>query len=118
MKPQSLIDIRGDIVDGVGQPPYPNLQSSFRMSGSKIVVDIEAAKEVARDMIRKRRSEKWPEIDAARFMAIEAGTGLEAVRTRATKLRNYTKDARIQEAKNPDDLLNAVNAITIEITEV
>ncbi len=114
---ETFISVGGDLMPANLQPPQSDLQGAFRKStdGKRIVIDMPAAREIAKDMLRQARSAAWPRIDAARNVATETEAGMDAVRARANALRAVTSDSRIAGAKTPDDLLLVVDEIKAEI---
>ena len=114
---ETFINIGGELMPANLQPPQSELQGAFRKSGDgkRIVIDMPAARDIARDMLRAVRASTWPKIDAARNKALEDGEGMASVKERSAVLRGVTKDPRIDEARTPDELLSVVEQISNEL---
>lgn len=115
MSAETFVSIDGQLVNASLQPPFHDLQGAFTLKRGKIVVDMVAAREIARDAIRRVRNENWPRIDAARARAVEDGEGMDLVRARSAILRDATKDPRIEAAQTPSDLTAVIVAISDEL---
>lgn len=115
---KTYIDIDGELMDANLQPPQSDLQAAFRKSGKNIVIDMTAAKEVARDMVRHARVAEFIKNDAATMEALQKGdnAALTAAKTKGNQLRDAPADARINSATTPDELLSVVETISAEMS--
>jgi hypothetical protein len=118
MSVHTYIMVEGQQMDASLQPSQSQLQGAFRATAKgNITIHLPTAKQIARDMIRAARSEKFAQVDARRGLAIDDDNATEklAVKAAAKKLRDAPQDARIEAATTPDGLLAAVEAIIAEM---
>lgn len=118
---ETFISIGGDPMPANLQPPQSDLQGAFRKStdGKRIVIDMPAARLIARDMIRQSRQAMFDRNDAATIRAMQSGdtVALAATKTRGDQLRAAPQDPRLENALTPDDLLDTVQAIISELNQ-
>lgn len=111
----TYIDVQGELMDAALQPPQSSLQSAFRSSGGRIVIDMTVAKEIAREMIRTARAPLFLANDAAYTRAQQREEPTAGFVTKGEQLRDAPADARIDAATTPEALLDAVDAIVGEL---
>jgi hypothetical protein len=112
----------GDQVLDTKHSPAPadrTFREAWRADGSvpkRILVDMEVAKEIARDMIREARKPFFEKYDAAFNRALEDGSAEDKtlVAEKRRRLRNATKDPRIEKAETPDHLKAIISEIVSE----
>ena len=113
----TYIMVEGNLMPASAQPPQGELQGAFRAGPkSTIVIDMDAALPIAQDMVRHARTAAFAKNDAATMQAMQRGDNdaMAAAREQGDKLRAATADKRLTDAKTPDALLKAVEAITAE----
>lgn len=81
-----------------------------------IVVNMDKAREIKKDMIRAEREPKLAELDVQFMRAVEAGdTALQAeIATKKQALRDATDDPAIANASTPDELKAVVPSALAE----
>jgi hypothetical protein len=118
---ETFINIQGSLVDASKQPPYPHLQEAFRIGNNGIIViDMPAAREVAKNMLRAERKTAFDKNDAATIRAMQARNddALNAAAATGEMLRNITSHQSIVDAKTPDELLTAVNDLITQMRAI
>ena len=97
---QTLVMVEGMPMPNSLEPTQTELQAAYKSNGSAIVIDMEAAKPIARDLIRQARAEHFKANDAATMIAMQRNDGdaLEACRMRGDVLRDAPDDPRIEAA--------------------
>jgi hypothetical protein len=116
-QPDTFIMVEGRQLPAADQPPQSELQAAFKANAAgKITIHMPTAKNVARDLIRAARAEKFRRIDDLRNQAIDDEDAVRRaeVKLKAQKLRDAPSDPRIDAAGNATDLLAAVDAIIAE----
>lgn len=116
---ETLVMIEGGTMPANLQPPQHALQGAFRRGSGptlRIVIDMAAALPIAQEMVRQARAAAFVRNDAATVQAFQRKneTALLAAAEKGEQLRDATADARLTDAKTPDELLAAVDAITSE----
>lgn len=83
------------------QTPGPTASAS-----GVVEINMPRARLCHQHRMRIRRAELWPQVDAARNLATDAGDvqALAAVRAKAQALRDVTRDPGITAAQTPDQL--------------
>jgi hypothetical protein len=96
-------------------PERDEYRDSWRWGGDKPAVDIEAAREVHKNIIRRRREPMLREADAAVNIALDSGDAAaeKAARQHRQRLRDATKDRGIADAVSLADLRAAVPAVLV-----
>ena len=86
--------------------------------GSQITVDMDKAKDILREDIRKERALLWPKIDADWFKAMETGdeTKQQEIADMKQKYRDAPDHSLILSAKTINDLL-ALNILKLVTTD-
>lgn len=115
MTTETFINVEGNLVPANQQPPYPELQDAFRMSRGKIVIDMPAAREIAREAIRQARKPLFDANDAATIRAMQRGEPTAPQLARGDKLRAAPQDPRIDAATTPDALRLAIDAVLTDL---
>lgn len=71
-----------------------------------LYVDMGKARDIQRAHIREERNKKWPEVDAEWFKAMETQdqAAIEKAANKKRKLRNATKDDRLEQAQTEQEL--------------
>jgi site-specific recombinase XerD len=117
---ETYIEVDGVLLDASLQPAESELQNAFAVTGTgtkrRIVIDMNKARECARDMIRAARKAAFEANDAAtiRAMHTDDNSAMTAAKSKAVQLRTATEDTRIDAAATPAELLNAVEVIVGE----
>lgn len=117
MTPETFINIEGRLLPAADQPPQSELQGAFRANAAgRITVHMPTAKQIARDMIRQARAEKFRAVDDLRNQALDDDDATRRAQAKAAaqKLRQAPQDPRIGAATTPTELLAAVDAIVAE----
>ena len=111
------IEIDGDIrLQGAHALPnsgfYFSVAWEWPAGAGAIVVNIEKAREIQRDTIRKERQDRWEDADAAWFRAQESGDtdAIAAAVVYKQALRDAPEDASIDSATTPA----ALQTITLD----
>lgn len=116
--PETYILIDGQLLPAADQPPQSELQGAFKATPKgKITVHMPTARELARDMVRQARAERFKAIDSLRNQALdEDDEQLRAkVKAKARQLKDAPADPRIDAATTPDELLATVEALIGEM---
>lgn len=117
MSAETFIRVGDELFPASEQPPQSELQGAFRADGQRIVIDMPAAREIARDRIRTAREPMFIANDAAwnKASMLSDTPGKNAAKARAQVLRAAPQDPRIDGAETPDALLSAVSEIIAEM---
>jgi hypothetical protein len=119
MTAETFIMVENTQMPAAMQPPQSALQSAFRLSAKRdrIVIDMDAAREVARNLVRATRNPLLAHNDGqfAKAAMLEDAALIEATKARAASLRAAPQDPRLAAAQTPDALLDAVDAIIAEM---
>lgn len=78
-----------------------------KKSAVSVVVDLDAAREIARERVRLARKAELAKLDVEFMLALERGQDTSAVVARKQELRDATNDESIAKAKKVEDLLTA-----------
>jgi len=116
--PETFILIDGRLLPAADQPPESELQGAFRATAKgKISVHMPTAREIARDMVRQARADRFKAVDDLRNQALdEDDVALRArVKAKARELKDAPADPRIDAATTPAGLLAAVEAVIAEM---
>lgn len=102
--PEGAIDPA--VVDESEIPKDRSFRGAWVRSHSGIAHDMDMARAIHLDRLRKSRKPKLEALDVESLRAIEAGDFLASSDVMAQKqaLRDITKDPRIAEAQTPDEL--------------
>lgn len=115
---QTYVMVEGRQVAANLQPDgMYDLQGAYKLNKGKIVIDIDIAREIARDKIRQARAKHFAANDAAFMRAQQTGKATTSMKTRGEKLRDAPADPRIDAAATPADLLHAMEAIIEEMEQ-
>jgi hypothetical protein len=99
-------------------PPQDKMfREAWAVNGSvppQIVVDMEKAKDIAREMIREARKPFFEKYDAEFNVAAEDGSDVSIVAEKRKRLRAATDDTRITKAETPNQLKAAIAEIVAE----
>ncbi len=117
MSTETFIMVEGNPMPASLQPPFPALQSAFRNSSGRITIDLVAARNVARDIIRRERAPLFERNDVAALNATlrKDDAAVTAILDRGDALRNSTRDPRIESASSPEALLATTDTIISEL---
>lgn len=88
------------------QDPKRRFRDAWHLKGQALTCDMSKAREIHRDRLRRERAPLLQELDAQWFMADDK----TAVDARKQKLRDVTKDPRIDAAQTPE----ALHALTLD----
>jgi hypothetical protein len=124
--PDLKVMIDGVEVDARLQPQQPHLhvfQPAFKLTPAskkqpqRIVIDIEVARGVAKDLIRAARAPAFLRNDGELIKAYRTSDkkAEAAAKENGQRLADTTKDPRLVEAKTPDELYDAIEAIISEL---
>lgn len=93
-------------------PGDQTFRLAWTVKGKNVVVDIDKAREVAKDHIRARRAPMFIPLDVAYLRADEAGDAerKKSIVQRKAVLRDATAHPAIAAAKTADDLKAAIEA--------
>jgi hypothetical protein len=108
-----LININGDIRDSASLdlPKGREFRSAWTFNGAAVEVDMTKAKDIQRDTLRQERKPKLEELDVEVMKALESGKSTSSVAAEKQRLRDLTKDPRIEAAQTPEEL----KALTLEV---
>lgn len=109
--PADAADIRQ--LPGDWQPPADRaFRNAWKMDGDKIDIDMERARDIHRDRLRRMRAPKLAELDIEYQRADEAGDNEKKkdIAKRKQALRDVTADPAIELASTPDELRAAIPA--------
>lgn len=119
MSTETYIMVENTLMPAALQPPFPALQPAFRRSldGTRIVIDLDAARDAARDMIRRERTALFEKNDVLSVNAAlrKDDAAITACLDRGDRLRNSTRDARLEMATTPQDVLDTVDLIVSDL---
>lgn len=90
-------------------------RDAWRDTGKAVEIDLDAAREGARNRVREARRPKFAAADAALTMARETGRLTAPLLERKQRLRDAPADPRIAAAASPAELEAAMNAVIAEL---
>lgn len=96
--------------DSVAGPSDRTYRGAWTTSGVRIVVDMEKARAIHRDTLRRERAPRLSALDVAYMRGLETGADTTAIATEKQRLRDVTHDPRIEDAQTPD----ALSALTLD----
>jgi hypothetical protein len=116
---ETFVVVEGNPLPANLQPPQSELQGAFRRAQGQqlaIVIDMEAALPIARDMVRQARVAAFALNDAAFMKAqrTDDDNALNAAKTKGQQLADAPADPRLTAATTPDALLQAVADVIAE----
>ncbi len=102
----TLININGDVRDAssLTVPEDRTFRDAWQFAGDVIEVDMDKAKDIHRDALRRERGPLLAELDVDLMKALETGTDNSEVVAAKNALRDVTDDAKIAAAKTPEEL--------------
>lgn len=110
----TYININGEVRDAssLNVPQDRAFRGAWQFNGDAVEIDMTAAKEIHKQKLRAERAPKFAELDTEWFRADEEDDTAAKARIVAKKraLRDVTVDARIANAKTPEEL----KALTLE----
>lgn len=113
-EPQVYYKIGNDIVNvkDVDVPKSSHFREAWVLDDGVIEVDMSKAREIHKEFLRRERTSKFQELDTVFIRAIEEGDDAKKAEAIALKqkLRDVTKNPKINSAKTPEDL----EALTLE----
>jgi hypothetical protein len=94
-------------------PEAHGFAAALRAKGKRLAVDMDAARELAREEVRRARDLLFAPLDVAALRALEARDDAALGKASAAKaaLRDAPDDARLAKAKTPAALRAAVDAV-------
>lgn len=115
-EPFSMVRLEGvqdDVrVDSLAAPlPDKKFRDAWRLDGDVIVINMDAAKPVAQELVRQARKPELERLDVAVIRNLENGDPVEVLKRQKQALRDATKDQRLENAATPDELAKAVDAV-------
>lgn len=102
--PTTLVQIGNQTVDASLAPESRAFRNAWVMDGPAIVVDMAAAREIQRDVIRRQRDERFPGLDADFMKALERGQPTTSIAAEKQALRDAPNHPMIEAATTPDEL--------------
>jgi hypothetical protein len=120
MSAETFIMVDGTQLPANLQPPFPSLQSAFRNSSGRITIDLVAARNVARDIIRRERTPLFEKNDVAALNAAlrKDDAAVTATLDRGDALRDATRDPRLETANTPQDILDTTDLIVSDLKKL
>lgn len=102
------ININGEIRDAASMkvPEDRTFRGAWRFNGPAVEVDMPTAREIHRNVLRAEREKQLNDLDVQWFRAAETddADAKAAIVAKKQKLRDVTKDPRIEAAATPEDL--------------
>lgn len=110
---KTYIRINGQDVDAdsVDAPADRTYRGAWVNSGARIVVDMEKARDIHRDNLRRDRAPLLEALDVQFMRALEQGNPTAGIAAQKQRLRDITSDPRIDAAATPD----ALAAVTLDV---
>lgn len=110
--PETFVQIGNTLVPGSAAPEDRTFRNAWALDGDAIVIDMEKAREIKKESLRRERKPLLESLDVEYQIADEAGKPAEkkAVAIRKQKLRDITKSVKFDEAETPEELA----ALTID----
>jgi hypothetical protein len=97
-------------------PTSRTFRNAWRLEGDVIAVDMDLAREIAREKIRMARAPVLASLDVQYMRATEVGTDAGPIIESKQWLRDITADPRIDAAEDPAALETALNSIVQEMS--
>ena len=109
---KTYININGDVRDAssVKTPADRTFRGAWQFEGDAVEVNMDAAKEIHKDVLRAERVPLLSALDVELMKAMETGVATTAVAASKNELRDVTADPRIEAAKTPEEL----SALTLD----
>lgn len=109
----TYIDINGDVRDAssLNIPTDRTFRNAWQYSGNVVEIDMPTARNIHRDTLREERKPILSGLDVDYMKALEQGSDTSAIVAMKQKLRDVTKDPRIDAAATPDEL----KALTLDV---
>lgn len=107
--PATLININGDVREA-SSLSIPNVElfrlfrGAAQFEGNVITTDMFRAKDIQKNNIRAERAPELEALDIQTMKALETGGDVAPIAAEKQKLRDVTKDQRIEDAKTPEEL--------------
>jgi len=104
----SQININGEIREAAGlklPASGREFRAAWQFNGDAVEVDMVKAREIHREKLRRARKPLLEALDAEWFRAMESGGDVASIVAKKEALRQVTKDARIESASTPEELL-------------
>lgn len=98
-------------------PESRAFRNAWVLEGDIIIVDMDLARDVAKDKIREAREPLLKDLDVEYLRLSESGTAANEVIAAKQKLRDATADTRLDAAEDPAALEEAMNAIIDEMKD-
>ena len=102
---ETHVMVGGQIFTGVATPKDRTFRAAWKAEEGVIEVDMAAAREIFRDMLRRARKAKLEELDAAARKFRRDEEQLDLIDVEAQRLRDLPADPRIDAASTPEELL-------------
>lgn len=104
----SFIEIDGveHNVQDIENIAVKNLRDAWERSGNDIVVNMDKAKKIWREKIRRARVEEFIKLDAEFMMALEAGYDTASIAAKKQVLRDAPAHPDIDAATTPEELMS------------
>ena len=109
----TYININGDVRDAssITVPTDRTFRAAWQFNGNAVEIDMDAAKAIHKDGLRRDRAPMLADLDVAYMKALETGGDVATVAAQKQALRDVTSDARIDAATTPDEL----KALTLDV---
>lgn len=113
---KSYISIAGQTFDAsaVDHPTEKTFRGAWEHDGEAIVVNMDKAREIQADAIRRERAEVLPGLDADFMKALETGADTSAIAAQKKLLRDAPQHRLIAEATTPEELAEVNLAAIME----
>jgi hypothetical protein len=98
-------------------PESRTFRNAWVLEGEAIVVDMDLAREIARDKIRQEREPLLKELDTEYLRLSETGTAANEVIEAKQMLRDAPADTRLDAAQDPESLEMAMTTIIDEMKD-
>lgn len=106
--PKTYININGDVRDAssFSQKPNRDFRDAWQFDGDAIDVDLEKAKKIKSEELRRERDEMFGGLDAQYMKALEREDDVKKkeVADKKQKLRDMTENKKLTKAKSVDEL--------------
>lgn len=103
--PKVKYNINGSIVDGENLEVPPRLfRDAWDLDGNAVFVDMEKARNIWRDNIRRVREPALEQLDVDFMKAMERGEDTKPIVERKQALRDAPADPKIDSAATPEEL--------------
>ena len=103
---KTYLNIGGDVRDTstLSVPADRAFRSAWQFNGSAVEIDMDKAREVQREVIRRERTPRLEALDVAFMRALESGEAVAAITAEKDALRAVTEDPRIDAVVTPEEL--------------